>query len=363
MSSQLKGMNIAGIGVVFTGGRGLASLDTSLRQGFVPPQMNEPSALEGSIPAYRVPEHILKDKSVLKGFRRADRFCRMAVLAAWDAVQDSGVIFEAGSSSLGIIMASALGPHSTTFGFLDNVIDYGDNNVSPKLFSHSVHNTATFYIAKVLDSRGPCTTLTQFAFSFHEALIAAEAWLAEGRCDYVLVGGVDETHTVMEHISAQKLRIANDGRIRPFDFSESPIAAPGEGAVFFLVTRQPTDKPHCRFASASTFDTKEIAKRPDIRMVDADGMAGSESPYRGLDWRDVHAAGYSPIFGSTMIGTGFHCAAAALMLKGQLRYACPIKDNPHGLRLCERTEPASIERIECVRFNCLGKKASVVLTR
>ncbi|MCK4401354.1 hypothetical protein KAW08_03505, partial [bacterium] len=70
---------------------------------------------------------------------------------------------------------------------------------------------------------------------------------------------------------------------------------------------------------------------------------------------------YSPIFGSMMTGTSFNCAAAALMLKNQMRYACPVQDNPHNINICAKTKPAQIQGIRCVRYNCEHEKAVVRL--
>ena len=43
----------------------------------------------------------------LKKMRRADRFTKMAVLAAWDAVKDSGIDIDGGRAGLGILLATA----------------------------------------------------------------------------------------------------------------------------------------------------------------------------------------------------------------------------------------------------------------
>ncbi len=47
-------------------------------------------------------------------------------------------------------MATAFGPHVTTFNFLDDILDHGDAAVSPTTFSNSVHNAAASYIAMAL---------------------------------------------------------------------------------------------------------------------------------------------------------------------------------------------------------------------
>ncbi|MFH1904157.1 MAG: beta-ketoacyl synthase N-terminal-like domain-containing protein [bacterium] len=344
-------MNVSGIGIVFSGGRGINCYDDALKHGWTKPEDS----------GYHVKKESIIDKRVLGGIRRADRFSKMAVLAASDAVADSGINFNKKKSSIGIIVSTAFGPHVTTFRFLDDILEYGDRNASPTIFSHSVHNAAASYISSVLGSRGPTITLTQFSFSFHQALILAQAWLYEERCEYVLVGSVDECGTVMEYICSQKLRIAEDGRIKPFNFSKMPVAVPGEGSVFFLITLEKSHKKYCEITAVSLNDKGAERDRPDMFILDADGMAGEETEYQKAAELGVCISGYSPIFGSMMTGTSFNCVAGALMLKNQMRYACPVQDNPYKLNLCTKTEPAQIQGISCIRYNCGHEKAVIRL--
>jgi len=357
-------MNVAGIGVVFAGGRGINNYDDALRRGWMSPSLIElPSTQNKTFPVYRIELETITDKEFFWTVRRADRFSKMAMIAALDALQDSGIVLDDKKSSLGIIVATAFGPHVTTFRFLDDILNYGDVNVSPTIFSHAVHNAATSYIALVLNSRGPTVTLTQFAFSFHQALILAQIWLHEERCEYVLVGSVDECGTVMNYICSRKLKIAYDGRIKPFHFSASPVAVPGEGSVFFLVARGKCPKRYCEIYGVSGFDNHIEEDEPDMYILDADGMAGGETKYRNEAASDVKIAGYAPLFGSMMTGSGFHCAVGALELKNQIQYACPVQDNPYGANVCMVTKETKIDEISCIRYNCVHERAVIILKR
>jgi 3-oxoacyl-[acyl-carrier-protein] synthase II len=356
-------MNVSGIGVVFARGRGIGTFEEALRQGWMPPRQRDVAASSGkTMPGYFVEEKTLKDKAVLQKMRRADRFSKMAVLAAYDAVKDSGIAIDEGGASLGIILATAFGPQVTAFRFLDEIIDYGDSSVSPTLFSHSVHNAAASYVASVLGNRGPTLTVTQFGLCFHEALVLGRAWIEEGRCENVLVGSVEEFGTVMEFICGKKLRIAEDGRIRPFEFSSTPRAVPGEGSVFLLLNGEGGTKRYCGIRGVS-FDHESAEWSPDLYVLDADGMSEDETCYQQIASRDVAIAGYSPLFGSMMTGSAFHCASAALMLMNQTRYGCPVQDNPHRMSLCTSTEQCDLEEIRCVKYSCTRGKAVIDLRR
>lgn len=360
---MLRSVNIVGIGSVFARGRGIGALEEALNRGWVAPARKQTEfSSKLQVPVYAVDAETLTDRAVLRNMRRADRFSKMAVLAACDAVQDSGIEAPAGKRDLGIILATAFGPQVTGFRFLDDIIEYGETKVSPTVFSHSVHNAAVSYIASALDSRGPTLTVTQFFFSFHQGLALACSWIEEGRCESVLVGSAEECGSVMEYICSRKLRMAEDGKIRSFDFSASPAAVPGEGSVFFLLSRAKTPKKYCDISSVS-FDEDDRELDADLQILDADGMSDDETPYGELRNQGVMTAGYAPLFGSMMTGSSFHCASAALMLANQTRYACPVQDNPHQISLCTRTEHEAMLAIHCIKYDCFGEKAVVELRR
>jgi 3-oxoacyl-[acyl-carrier-protein] synthase II len=337
-------MYIAGMGVVFNRGRGLEAAEESLKQGWVMPG-----------PVYQVLPALLTDKTVLKDARRADDLSKMAVLAAHDAFIDSG-INEDIKGNLGIILASAFGPHVTTFRFLDDILTFGDAGVSPTLFSHSVHNAAASYIALSLGSRGPTITVTDFASSFYQALILAESWLKERRCEYILVGSADQSGKVMEYIISQKLKPAGDGKIKPFTFSSKPECVVGEGSVFFLVTSNQKYKKYCRISAL-----EESAPDLDLLILDSDGLIEDETSYKGFCQKARLVSSYAPIFGSSFTLSSFSCLIAALSLKKQLLFAAPIGFNPHNIRLCTKTESTKINKISCLRYACNKRELLISL--
>ena len=220
-------MKILGTGLVCVRGRG----EEAVSSDWKPPEFVEVPFQEEPFPVYAIAPETLKDRAVLGGMRRADRFSKMATLAAHDAVANGGVEFK-NPERVGIIFATAFGPHNTTFRFQDDIIEYGDAGVSPTLFSNSVHNAAVSYISRALGIKGPTWTVTGFRDPFGQAIALAQAWLAEGRCDQVLLGAGDECGTVMEYICSEKLPIAVDGNVTANAY------VPGEGVAFFLVDQQ-----------------------------------------------------------------------------------------------------------------------------
>ncbi|MBW1883647.1 MAG: hypothetical protein JRJ58_08980 [Deltaproteobacteria bacterium] len=277
-----------------------------------------------------------------------------------DAVSDSGLEIETTQESVGLILATALGPHVTNFRFLDDTLEFGEALGSPTAFSNSLHNAATSHVASLLGVRGPTLTVTSFTFAFHEALALAEVWISEGRCSHVLVGAADVCGTVMEYACGEKLAIATDGKIRPFELAASPIAVPGEGSAFLVLTGEDAPRTYCR-VSALPEGSSSVAAPPDVILLDADGTSGDESRYLEVAEPNTPLAAYTPLFGSILTGSSIHAAIAALMLRNQVCYPSPVADNPHGLEICAAENPGKLDRIDCIRLDCDGGSRRVSL--
>jgi len=350
-------VNINGIGIVFTRGRGIESLDKALQEGWQAPAEREIKGRKTF--AYIVDQHTISDRTLLKNMRRADKLSKMAVVAASDALESSG-IKDLNRKRIGIITATALGAHVTTFNFLDDILQYGDAGVSPTTFSNSVHNAVASYISSALGIEGPTLTVTQFFFAFHSALQLAQAWLLEGRCDYVLAGAVEQYGDVLGYIHDTKLVPAPGGRIRPFHFKPA-CQVPGEGSVFFLLGNKKQDNSFCEIHNVLLNADEKDTPQADLDIIDADGLLEDETVYKNCLSSAVPAASYSPLFGSMLSGSAFNCAAGALMLRNQKVYANPAADNARGLNIVTDTVSCNIELIRCIRYNCLGEKAIIQL--
>ncbi len=228
-------LEVHGIGVINARGRGGDGTER---------QQDESEA--NSVQNGRIAPKLLKDGKTLKKLRRADRFSKMAALAAQDAVDQAaaaGMLLSA--SNPGIVLSTAFGPHQTTFDFLDDIIDFGDHSVSPTKFSHSVHNAAAAYMAIMLASRGPACTVTDFNQPFHAALLTAAVWLNQKRCEFVLAGYAEEASAPMEYILRNQALAGNgqtDTKHRdsfsptPFKMLPQTDACPAEGSVFLALS-------------------------------------------------------------------------------------------------------------------------------
>lgn len=299
-------------------GRGIETFQSALENGPIEPSRIEVPFQESLFPVYAVAKETLKDPMLL-GARRADRFSKMATLAAVDAVKNADV--ELIPERTGVIVGTAFGPHPTVFSFLDDILEFGDTGVSPTLFSHSVHNAAASYISVALGLAGSATTITTFADPFGQSLLLAQSWLDQGVCDSVLVGGVEECGTVMEYIVSQKLPIAEKTMV-PFFAEGGPQVIPGEGAVFFLLSRD------SGFVTLTLDEDLETA--PDLWITDFESTRFPTSAPAGV---------WSHLIGSSPLSAAASCAAGALMIQKNTVYF------PTSLLETKTGEP---ERIGCI---------------
>ncbi len=231
-------MGILGIGAITPFGRDLAQVARHVQES----GRNPPSGR-------RVNDELLVDPAISKRMRRADRFSRMAAVAAIDAwKQSSGACEDVPRERIGLIVTSGFGPHCRGFRFLDGMLDCGDSAASPTDFSHSVHGAAAAYITELLELRGPSLSTTDFEVGFEEAVLLAQCWLNDGTCQRVLVGAVEELGDVLLHCVARM--------IAP---EQSMIL--GEGALFFMLG------PEAAGAFAS-LDAVAGPRADELRIID-----------------------------------------------------------------------------------------------
>ncbi|MBU0480836.1 MAG: hypothetical protein KKG47_07025 [Proteobacteria bacterium] len=149
--------------------------------------MNRPVAVTSAydLPEnYQIPDHMARD------LRRADNFIQMSVLSAAAALA-AAPGRDLPPENVGVYIGTAYGPLETNFESLGSLIDDGEGQISPTLFSHSVYNAAAGYVARLLDIRGPALTITNYGWPLLIAMEEARTAVAVGRIERGIVIGVE----------------------------------------------------------------------------------------------------------------------------------------------------------------------------
>jgi len=317
-------LSILGIGSVSALGSGVDSLRGALR-GSVKPRIEHTSIATASgqveLPVFKAEVKGLERYVERRALRRLDKFTRMTLLASYLALEDSDKPIQNGSR-VGIILGTAYGPSTTTFDYLDTIIDGGDESASPTLFANSVHNAVASAISIFTKFEGPCLTLTNFESVFTEALMTANAWLERGVVDYVLASVADEYFPVLGYAVSQ-LGLDSSGRIDPFRFSSCSYV-PAEGSIAFLLGNETADAKHgsvldvLSMPASAPLDPAVIQEHRAL-LLSANGDRRTGRSYEKLGLRGIKVAAYAPLYGSLPVGLGFDVALAAVSLEmGQL---------------------------------------------
>jgi len=311
--------NVLGAGIVCATAGSQAELLAVLAAGSpAPTTLLHVPGFADPLPCLPVPERMLASPALSRTARRADRFSRMAMLAAgeaWEHGRAVGVTLN--PLRTGLIVATALGPHARTFAFLDGILDFGDLAASPTDFSHSVHNAAAAYIAIRLGLRGPTLTVTDFNCGFAQAVLLGQCWLASGSCDHVLVGAVEELGDVLLHVTARLL-------------TGKPWPVPAEGAAFLLLGRDGHRLPR---ADATPEDS---AKPTDLMLDDAPCVPSADRPQQRPPAANSHLD-LAPLFGNSFHGCAFRTVAAATLLQHPALAASLLPGQPVPRRITALT--------------------------
>jgi len=358
---------VRGIGIVGGFGCGIGDLKEALIAGQRTPQMTSLSINNQTI---EMPVHLCNTFPVerfvnKRALRRVDHFSRLAVLGSFLALEDANRL-QNDHENLAVIIATGYGASKTTFSFLDTAIDYGDACASPTHFSNSVHNAAAAHVSILLKARGPNLTVSQFEMSVPSAFLAARQWLEDKTVEAVLFGGVDEYCGVLGYCWQRFFEPDPTIQMKPLEWN-SDSAIPGEGAAFFLLTRDEGDKP--KYGFIRNIQIGHIRKnRPQVPedtflFLGADGHKFSGTHYALCVQQDTPSAVYTPHYGSFPASFAFDMAIAGLSIQERTIYATPehAGDNS-GLKIVSDQKDLVSEQISCLKFSCEGEFAMVTMS-
>ncbi len=171
-----------------------------------------------------------------KESKRWDRFSKFGVVAAKQALADSGLtIDETNESRIGVIIGSGVGGLLTMETQAHVLSDKGPGRVSPFTVPMMIPNMATGLVAIALGARGPSSAVATACAAGSNAIGDAFRLLQLGKADVMFCGGAEASITplgVAGFASAKALSFRNDDpstASRPFDAERDGFVI-GEGS-------------------------------------------------------------------------------------------------------------------------------------
>ena len=357
---------IRGIGIAGGFGCGIDKLHRALVSRKSAPKMTgmEANNRKSDMPVFLCDTKPLESFINKRALRRVDHYSSMALLGSYLALEDAGMQ-QNNHQKMAVVIATGYGATRTTFSFLDSIIADGDTCASPTFFSNSVHNAAAAHVSILLKANGPNLTVSQFELSVPSALLSACQWLNDRRVDAVLFGGVDEYCDVLGYSWQQFFGSNHNPRIEPLNW-EMQSAIAGEGAAFFLLTRDDGDQP--KYGYITDIQMGHIANaEPDIAgdtilLLGADGHKSCGSFYSRHIPEGASVASYTALYGSFPVNTAFDMAIAALSIKESKIFTVPKGcGNPSGLRTIDRAQDLELKSIGCLKFGGTGEFGMIML--
>lgn len=194
MQQETPDIVITGLAAISAAGVGIESLVQAVRAGQsrltpVPPELAcQPGQLWGRAEAFRAADFMPPLKA--RKFDRCSLLATVATgLALTTAALPKGTM---PSERIGITMGSGFGGITNSEEFLTGYFKQGVEGLTPMLFPNTVANAAASNASIEHGLQGPNVTTVQRFCSAENAFQLACRFIAEGRADVMVTGGVDE---------------------------------------------------------------------------------------------------------------------------------------------------------------------------
>jgi 3-oxoacyl-[acyl-carrier-protein] synthase II len=178
-----------------------------------------------------------KDHLTVKEARRLDRFAQLAVVAAGEALEDSGWGEEApyDPMRIGCIVATGIGGQSTIETQLDVMRERGAKMVSPLGIPQYMPNAAAAAVTMKYKLRGQSYGVVSACASGGHAIGSALRMIQYGDADAVVCGGAEATLTDFGFACFNSMQaLSQTGISRPFDARRDGFVM-GEGAGMLVL--------------------------------------------------------------------------------------------------------------------------------
>lgn len=163
-----------------------------------------------------------------------DRFTQFTLLAARQAVAQSGLEFKGDlANNSGVVLGTSGGGMTTLDDNYRAVYEEGKNRVHPFIVPKLMNNAATSHVSMEFNVKGPSFTIATACASSNHAMGQAFQMIRTGLCTSVITGG-SESMLCFGGVKAwEGLRVMSKDACRPFSATRNGMVQ-GEGAGVFV---------------------------------------------------------------------------------------------------------------------------------
>lgn len=218
---------ITGMGVVTPVGIGVDEFSNSLCNG---------TSGEGPITRFETNGFHCKKAFEVKNFRPLDGtrlldpYIQYALVAAAEALQNSGIDLEViDPFRIGIVVSSSKGGMHTFHKLNERFAKNPSAILAARIYSNSIPNFASQWIARKWKVRGPAKCYVTACASGTTSIIEAARMIEEGIVDYAFAGASDASIVPLLMAGYEKMRVLSPDGMHPFDSRRKGFLL-GEGA-------------------------------------------------------------------------------------------------------------------------------------
>ena len=241
MNGQLRRVVVTGIGVVSPVGNTLDETWNNLVNGvngIAPITLFDATDYKAKV-AGEVKNFEPRDYMSKQEILRSDRFSQLAMAAAVQAVEESGVIGTVAPDRIGVYFGSGIGGINTMTKEHQKLIDKGPGRVSPYMVPMMIANMAAGMIAIRYNCQGAAMPAVTACASGSNAIGEALRQIRHGYADAVISGGSDAAVNdlgVAGFINMHALSTSDDPNAAslPFDARSGGFVI-GEGATALVL--------------------------------------------------------------------------------------------------------------------------------
>ena len=163
-----------------------------------------------------------------------DRFTQFALMAAKEAIAQSGLVFhDELAHEAGVVLGTAGGGLQTQDDNYRQVYEEGKNRVHPFVVPRLMNNAAASHVSMVYNLQGPTFTVATACASSNHAMGQAFQMVRSGLSKVMVTGG-SESMLCFGGIKAwEGLRVMSRDACRPFSANRNGMVQ-GEGAAVFV---------------------------------------------------------------------------------------------------------------------------------
>jgi nodulation protein E len=261
----------------------------------------------GQVKGYREQDHFNRQQIALY-----DRFTQFTLLAAHEAVAQSGLRFEDDLAlRSGVVLGTSGGGLNTQDENYRAVYEEGKNRVHPFIVPKLMNNAAASHVSMEYGLRGPSFTVAAACASSNHAMGLAFQMIRSGMARVMVTGG-SEAMLCFGGIKAwEGLRVMSKDACRPFSANRNGMVQ-GEGAAVYVFE----DMAHAQARGADILaEVAGFAMSSDAADIVMPSAQGAERAMRGA-LADAHMnaedVGYINAHGTgTTANDKTECAAVA----------------------------------------------------